>query len=423
VQAILSFISSSRVRLILNRIGEKLWVKPLVYGVLSIGAVLGARWVDAAQLGIELPKISVETLESLLSVMASSMLVIAIFAVGSMLSAYASASGSATPRSFPLIVADDVSQNALSTFIGAFIFSIVGLTATKTAYYQNSGLFTLLVLTFLVFSLVVLTFTTWVDSIAKLGRLGTTIAKVEDAAMNALKRRIENPTLGGKVSSLGTIIGYEVLAEKIGYVQNVDVAKIQEFASEQSIRVRIVALPGAFVCKGQVLATVEGEKNAEDVLVVEQVTDSFLIGRERRFENDPRFGIIALTEIAGRALSPGINDPGTAIVILGSFTRLLARLAEPGNPQSPLYDRVEVPELSVTDLFEDAFVVIGRDGAGDVEVAVRLQKTLEALANMGDMQMSESAKYHARLALARSETAMSHSHDINAVRQAAKFAL
>ena len=57
--------------------------------------------------------------------MASGMLVMATFAVGSMVAAYASASNTASPRSFSLVISDDSSQKALSAFVGAFIFSTV----------------------------------------------------------------------------------------------------------------------------------------------------------------------------------------------------------------------------------------------------------------------------------------------------------
>ena len=62
------------------------------------------------------------------------MLVIATFAVGSTVQAYASASKAATPHSFSLVVADDASQNTLSTFIRVFIFSIVAIIPLKNNY-------------------------------------------------------------------------------------------------------------------------------------------------------------------------------------------------------------------------------------------------------------------------------------------------
>ncbi len=78
---------------------------------------------------------------SLLAIIATSMLSVATLAVASMVAAYASAGSTATPRAFSLVIADDVSQTALSGFIGAFIFSIVALTAVESGVYGRVGAF------------------------------------------------------------------------------------------------------------------------------------------------------------------------------------------------------------------------------------------------------------------------------------------
>jgi uncharacterized membrane protein len=92
------------------------------------------------------------------TISAASLLVIATFAVASMVSSYASAGSTATPRAFSLVIADDVSQNGFSTFIGAFIFSIVALVASKNDFYEKPGRFALFALTIAVFAAVIVTF-------------------------------------------------------------------------------------------------------------------------------------------------------------------------------------------------------------------------------------------------------------------------
>ncbi|MDY0376540.1 MAG: DUF2254 family protein, partial [Desulfobacterium sp.] len=124
-----------RLRFFYNRIGEKLWVKPLAACVLSIAIVFLTKQVDNYKIDRFVLSINTNSIETLLSIVASSMLVIATFAVGSMVAAYSSASTTATPRSFPLVISDDESQNALSTFVGAFIFNIIALMALKNEYY------------------------------------------------------------------------------------------------------------------------------------------------------------------------------------------------------------------------------------------------------------------------------------------------
>ncbi|MEQ8803956.1 MAG: DUF2254 family protein, partial [Haliea sp.] len=140
-----SMVSMDRLRFLLKQLRERLWVRPMIICLLSIGMVFIAKLFDSTQLRQLVPEVSMDSVETLLSVMAASMLVIATFSVASMVSAYAAASNTATPRSFVLVVADDASQNALSAFVGAFIFSIVAITAVKNDYYQTGGLFILFV--------------------------------------------------------------------------------------------------------------------------------------------------------------------------------------------------------------------------------------------------------------------------------------
>lgn len=417
-----SFVSADRIRFIVNRFRGRLWVKPLAVCLLSIAIAFVAKLADSTALTQILPVIAEDSVESLLSVMAASMLVIATFSVASMVSAYASAANTATPRSFPLVVADDASQNALSTFVGSFIFSIVALTALKNDYFGSAGLFILFVLTVFVFSIVILTFVRWVDRIARLGRMGSTIGKVEDATAGALARRRNAPRLCGVAVQPGRQ-GQSVFATSVGYVQHIDIAALQIWAEQNQARIVVAALPGTFASPDRALAqviTTTGDKPKIDSAAIGK---SFQIGSSRLFDDDPRFGLIVLSEIASRALSPAVNDPGTAIDVVGTLLRLLTQWSEPATAnqdQQPVYDRVEVAEISVRDMFDDAFTAIGRDGAGLVEVSVRLQKALHSLASIGDAEMQAAAEYHRQLALKRAKIALTVEEDWITVRDAAK---
>ena len=92
-----------------------------------------------------------------------------------------------------------MSLNALSSYIGAFIFSIVALIASENGYYDKAGRFALFALTVMVFAIVIVTFVGWVDRIARLGRLGAIIDK-------ALRGTVETPDHPiGRDGAAGTI--------------------------------------------------------------------------------------------------------------------------------------------------------------------------------------------------------------------------
>lgn len=405
---------------------ERLWVRPLAFCVVSLGGVFLAKVPDLYNLGFSLPLIDPESIEALLTVVAASMLVIATFAVGSMVSAYASAAGNATPRSFPLVLADDVSQNALSVFVGAFIFSLIALVALKNHYYEESGHFSLFVLTLFVFAWVILTFVRWVDTIARLGRLGTTIDKVEAATAGALQGRRRNRNLGGVPISGSPNTGTPIPATQVGYLQHIDVAALQEYAEKGSLRITVASLPGSFITLDKPLGTyVLEDKDAHSDVDLSMLESAFQIGECRVYEDDPRFGLIALSEIASRALSPAVNDPGTAIDVIGRFLRLFTEWGKASetvdDEDEPRFDRVEIPEISVSDMFDDAFAPIARDGAGTVEVQIRLQKALASLASLKNDGMKTAAVRQSILALKRAKQALTLPEDFEKLSKSARW--
>ena len=380
-------ITVDRLRFLLYSVKEKLWVKPLGFCLLSIFAVFVAKVADGTSLAEHIPEIKPESVETLLSIMASSMMVIATFSAGTMVNAYASASQSSTPRSLSLIISDDVSQNALSVFIGAFIYSAVALTAMTQAFFDEAGLFILFCLTCLAFSIVILTFIRWVDSVARLGRVGSTLLKVEHATTRAIKNRIDMPCLGAvpqeQIKEQGT---YAIYTKQVGYIQLIDIAKLQHWADKNDGFINVAMLPGEFVSPERAIAY------SNKKVVSDEIVDAFTIGEARSFEADPRFGFIVLAEIASRALSPSVNDHGTAINTISSITRLMLLWHKPKseteteNSQSDSaqheefkYDRISLPALNVNDLFDDAYTSIARDGAANIEVAIRIQKSLKTI--------------------------------------------
>lgn len=264
------------------------------------------------------------------------------------------------------------------------------------------------------------------DRIARLGRLGTTVEKVEIATAAAFKKRRAAPTLGCARADAHREDGRRIFGATIGYVQRIDAAFLQEYAEKKKIRITIEALPGTFSAPGCALARITPD-DADDSseIDVKQIAQAFRIGKGRTFYDDPRFGLIVLSEIAVRALSPAVNDPGTAIGVIGTLVRLFSlwnASAETGDESSTdvTFDRVAAPELSVHDMSDDAFSAIARDGASMIEVAIRLQKAFASLASIEDEAMRDAAKHHSRIALARAEHSLKLSEDRKIVRELAQ---
>lgn len=409
----------------LNRLKEKLWFRPLIFCILSVFAALLASIADSSDLNDLVPEIKTESLANLLSTISGSMLVISIFAVGSMIAAYSAASNTATPRSFKLITADDVSQNALSVFIGSFIYSIVAMVALQNGYYGKAGHFILFLFTLLFFTLVIATFLRWVERISKLGRMGHTIQLVEEATANAIKARLEAPTLNGVAINPNQDKGIAIYSDVTGYVQQINMFKLQKIAETWDAFLTVNALPGSFATKDKPLFYLVIKTKASKQPDYQEMKSAFTIGTMRYFDEDPRFGLITLSEIASRALSPAVNDPGTAIQIIGSYVRMFSLWSNPKqdtSSQKDVYDRIAVPEIIIADLFEDAFRPIARDGAGNIEVMIRLQKAFQTLATIDDFDLKKAAMQHSQNAYERAKLEMKYETDLAELKRECLFA-
>ncbi len=404
-----------------RRIQEKLWFRPVIFCFISILGALLAQVADKTDLQKLVPDLKIESIIELLNIISSSMLVIATFTVGSMISAFAAASTTATPRSFNLIITDDVSRNSLSAFIGSFIFSIVALIAVKNGYYGKAGLFTLFIITLLFFTLVILTFLRWVERISRLGRMGHTIKLIENVTKIALKKRLKSPTMGGiKIDSNITNTNH-VYSDDIGYILSIDMEMLQEIAEKSNAIFTINALPGKFVSLDiPILHIHYNEQKTDEAIDFDTIRKSFNIGDTRSFDDDPRFGSITLSEIASRALSPAVNDPGTAIQIINSHVRLFSLFDEVQKQETNneiMYSKIAVPELVLADLFEDAFRPIARDGAANIEVMIRLQKAFKSLSKISYPTIKEVAKQHSNEAYIRAEKTINHNEDISELKK------
>jgi uncharacterized membrane protein len=403
----------SRLTWILSRIRRRLWIRVSLYALLGVVAALLASLSGRFFSGKMPLDVTSEAIDSLLTIIASSMLAVTTFSVGALTSAYAGATSNATPRATPLLTEDEVVQRSLSTFVGSFLFSIVGLIALKVSAYGPEGRAVLFIFTLIVIVLIVVALLRWINQLTKLGRVVDTVSRLETVTCEAMKTRIALPFLGGQVLT-SPEQGAQVHSDCVGYVQFVDTAALSEVSEKLQVNVEVHVLPGSFVYHGSVLAclsTLDGPLTDE---VDCKIRETFTIGTVRTFDQDPRFGLVVLSEVALRALSPAVNDPGTAIDVIGRQTRLLSYWGDAWKnaEKTPAkYPRVRVSALAYDDLFEDAFNLIGRDGAGQIDVMLRLIKALQALSQTGPAASRVAAHRQLQIALSRAADGLRNDDD------------
>lgn len=398
--------SMGKLSWVLGRASRTLMAHVSAYAVLGLLAAIAAS-LSSRYLPWPLPlNITVGAIDSLLTIVATSMLTVTIFAIGSLTSAYALATSYTTARAMVLLTEDDIVQGALATFVGSFLFGIVGLVALKISAYGPQGRAVLFVVTLVVISLIVLALLRLIDQLTKLGQVIDTTGRIELATYDAMKYRLKRPFLGGRQlpDAEGRRPGTNILADAVGYVQFIDAGALAAICTDDKMQIDVPVLPGSFVYEDTVIAVLHTKDDTVPTGIEDRIRGTFAIGATRSYDQDPRFGLVVLTEVAVRALSPAINDPGTAIDVIGRQTRLLTFWGDAwdeADEQEPTYPQLSFLSLSYHDMFEDAFNLIGRDGAGHIDVMLRLLKSLSALTRIGPSPARSAARRQLDLAYRR----------------------
>lgn len=404
---------------LLTRTTKRLWFRASLFSVLGVMTALIAI-VLKDSIPVSLPgRIGADAVDKILGIIASSMLAVTTFSLSTMVSAYGAASSGVTPRATTLVMEDATTQNALATFIGSFLFSLVGIIALSTGAYGNQGRVVLFAVTIAVVILIVYTLLRWIDHLSKLGRVGETIDRVETATLDALRHRVNLPYLGGSAYpadvQLGSA-GSAVSSREVGYVQHIDVQALAVIANKHRLQIYVEVLPGSFVHEGQVVARLipaDAAQATPQAVDPDAVLATLTTGTRRTFEHDPRFGLAVLSEIASRALSPAVNDPGTAIDVIGRGIRTFNAWAQPASAQPAAVDcsQVYIRGLALSDMFDDFFAPIARDGAALIEVNLRLVKALASLARMNPGVFAALSAAHIQVILQRAEAALALEDD------------
>lgn len=408
----------------LSHFFQQLWVRVTLYAIVACATAFAAfllrayvpEWIDR--------ELGADALESVLTILASSMLAVSTFSLGIMATAIASAASSATPRTTQLLLEEKTSQKVIATFLGAFVFSLVGIVTLNMGIYGGAGRLLLFFVTLVVIALMFWNFIRWVDLLREFGRISDLLPRVEKATAEALKERLESPYLGCKpLAAPPPENATPIHAVRPGYVVHMDLEAAQDAAEEAGATLWIQVNPGSFAHRTKPLCCVACPDIEQERLkeLTETLRGVFSIGENRTFEQDPRFGLIVLGEIASRALSPAINDPGTAIDVLTRGARLLA-LWETRSEAEVNFANIYLPPLDVGDMFEDFFRPIARDGAAIVEVQIWLQKILLGLTRDDATTFGKAALRQSADALARAEAKLTLESEKQQIRaRAAKI--
>lgn len=371
----------SQFRFRLRELSRQIWVRVTAFAVLGVLTAV-AGFLLKGLIPDQLPaKIGADAIESILQILASSMLAVTTFSLSILTAAYAASGTTTTPRAVGLLVSDPVSQTVLATFMGAFLFSLVGIILLKTEIYGDSGRLVLFGVTLLVVAVVVVSLLRWIGQLGRLGRVDDTLQRVSRAASESMARRLQAPWMGANpLRGPPPPEATPICPDRVGYLQHCDMARLSRLADEAGLLVYLQATPGDFLNPAFPVMSVRpmpaGRDEAEALRA--RLLACLTVGDGRDFQQDPRYGLQILSEIGQRALSPAVNDPGTAILAAGHMLKVLMQWRHEVAPVVE-FPRLYLPSLHAEDLAGDGLLPLARDGADNFQLQIYLQKALLAL--------------------------------------------
>ena len=381
------------------------WAVPSAMAVLALGLSIGMIQLDQAATSSLLSRLSwvyaggPEGARAVLSTIAGSMITVAGVTFSITIVALTLASQQFGPRLLRNFLRDVGNQVVLGTFVSTYLYCLLVLRTVRgsedTEFVPHLAVTVGVVLAML--SLGVLIF--FIHHVATSIQASSIIANVAHDLESAIDRLF--PEAIGEDAATdhaphvsargpGDVHGTRTVSGRTtGYVQAIDADRLMSIAREHDIVVRVHARPGVFARKGGVLVTVEpaaGQERPGD----RSFQDAFIVGSDRTGTQDVTFYVDQLVELAVRALSPGINDPGTARLCIDRLEHALCHLAGRAIPSAERYDggrlRVHACPFSFEDVVESAFIEVARHGRSNASITCRL---LQAVGNVGSCAQHE----------------------------------
>ena len=316
------------------------------------------------------------------------------------------ASSQFTPRLLRSFVGDRVNQAVLGVFIGTFTYTLLVLRTIHTSaggaetFVPQVGVTVAVALLLVSIGALIV----FINHAAHSIQASVILHRETERTLAHIRERfpenVGRPAAGDDAESAGESAAPPALvtAVEAGYLQAVQADPLWRLGAGRSpgaLTIRMELHVGAFTIPGKPLASV-WPADALDERVVRAVREAFVLGPERTPEQDVEYGLVELSDIAVKALSPGINDPTTAMQSIDRLTQVLAAL---GSRRDRALRRAS-PDGTVRLLVRDtpferaaglAFDQIRHFGADNPAIA---KKLLEALADLAGVLPA-----HARPAL------------------------
>lgn len=318
-----------------------------------------------------------ETASSILSTIFSGILSLTVFSFTMVMVVLNQASSNFSPRLLPGLISDKKHQIILGFYIGTLLYSIIVLMSLAT-YGSSTNTIGLSVMISAFFGVTCVgLFVYFIHSISQSIQIHNIINQIYYSSKRLLEQEIkeqeEAPNAIYKVSGDYTI----VKSDRTGYYHSFDGTLLPSAFKERTTTIEILPYSDQHIWMGTPIIRIKGRVSKEDQ---KALCLCLYILRNQHEDDSSTGGMVKLSEVAVKALSPGINDPGTAINAISKLGQLLHRAL-----QIKPITQIEIPESNIKSIHHKIapdemmrIIVqpIRQYGKGDVSVAHTLMRTL-----------------------------------------------
>lgn len=374
-----------RVRAAIRSLMQRFWALPLLFAVGATALALALTALDESlETALRVPFLFAggpEGARSLLSAIITSMISFTGLVFSITIVVLQLTSSQFSPRILSSFLRDRFNQVALGVFVATFVYALVVIRGVRgTAQVDPFVPQISVTIAFFLVLVSVLVFLAYIHHIAQSIRAAAIMAAIAADTRALLEKRLPADATPEPALPLPAGPSRTIATNRPGVVKWIDDAALAKAAEREGVTVELLRSIGEFVAAGMPLARVHGATPFDDGRVHAAVH----VGRERSLDQDVGFGLRQLVDIAERALSPGTNDPTTAVQAVDQLHDLLRRLATRvllPRQRTTTDGRlaVSVPQPEFSDYLALAFDEIAHWGKDSPRVQRRVQVALRDL--------------------------------------------
>ncbi len=379
-------MSAVRIRKFFGDLGETFWLVPAV--MVLAGVLLGVALVDLDRSGM-VPRWLIDSpwlyngggtgARTLLGAVASSTIGVAGTVFSITIASLSLAAGQMGPRLLRNFVRDRGNQMTLGAFLATFSYALMVLRSVRTRsegeFVPHLSLSVGILLAFVCVGTLVY----FVGHMASRINVDTVIDLVSDDVRSAVRRLTCEVQPSAKLPMVLGIDAAAVTDDRHGYLQELDVDALADWASRHRTAVKLLVRPGDYVFPGAAIALIDPPVGGIETAI----RDATAVSHQRVSDADLEFAIRQLVEVAVRALSPGINDPHTAMSVLdrlgAALCEIVPRYLNDGISERDGRTVLTVPAVDYDGLADAMFNMIRQNAAGSAAVLIRLVEVLTAV--------------------------------------------